>query len=283
MRDRLDDARRRLLRWWRDQGLPARVGSLAVAGASLGLVIGAVLLLAGRGGAEQRAPVVVSVATPASTPTPASPPTVTSTPAVTPTPTPTATPTPTPEPTPEGPPTVQTIQELAEQYGEPPDSALGRLRIPSLGVDAPLGTRFVGAGDSVMPNPTGPGDVVWYDLSEWKNLGGAPGAGRNAIFSGHVDYAAYVAYADVQFRGRGVFYHLDLLSPGDIVEVVVNGETLRYAVEWRRQVPARDADWAEVFSGDVGQDSITLYTCSGDFDFSTRSYADRTVVRATRI
>ena len=279
MRERLDDARRRLPRWWRARGLPARVGVLAAAGVSLGLVIGVALLLARPGGEERPAPVLVSTTTPVSTATSAPPPTATSTP----TPTATATPTPTPDPTPEGPPTVQTIQELARQYGEPPDSALGRLRIPSLGVDAPLGTRFVGAGDDIMPNPTGPGDVVWYDLSEWNALGGAPGAGGNAIFSGHVDYAAYVAYADVQFRGRGVFYHLDLLSPGDIIEVDVNGETLRYAVEWRRQVPAGDADWAEIFSGDVGQDRITLYTCGGTFDFSTRSYADRTVVRATRI
>ena len=62
----------------------------------------------------------------------------------------------------------------------------------------------------------------------------------------------------------------------------MNGETLRYVVQWRRQVSAADANWSEIFSSDVGQDSITLYTCSGDFDFSTRTYSDRTVVRAGR-
>ena len=262
------------MRWWTSQGLPVRAGALVAAGVSLGLLLGAALLLARSGDEGESAVVAVRTVTPVSTPTP--------TPSPTSTVTPTPTPTPTPEPTPEGPPTVSTIQELAERYGEPPDATLGRFRIPSLSVDAPLGTRFVSGDDGTMPNPTGPGDVVWYDLSAWDGLGGAPGAGGNAIFSGHVDYAAYVAYADVQFRGRGVFFHLDLLSPGDVIEVEVNGETLRYVVQWRRQVSAADANWSEIFSGDVGQDSITLYTCGGDFDFSTRTYSDRTVVRARR-
>lgn len=277
MTDRPDETEIFLLRWWRNQGLPARAGALALLGAVLGLLIGSVILVTRPEAEEQSVRVVVNASTPS-----AVEPTVSGT--STPEATATVVPTPTPEPTAaDDAPTVHTLRELVEQHGDPPDSTLGRMRIPSLGIDAPLGIRVVAAGDDVMPNPTGPGDVVWYDLSEWEKLGGSPGEGNNAIFSGHVDYAAYVAYADVQFRGRGVFYSLSLLSPGDVVEVDMNGETLRYEVEWRRQVPAGDANWAEIFSGEVVQDSITLYTCSGDFDFATRSYSDRTVVRATRI
>ncbi len=268
----------RVSRWWSRQGLPARAGALAAAGALIGIVAGAVLLLTAPGGGEGEPAAAVVVATATATATPTltrtpSPPTLVST--ETPTATPTA------EPTAEPPAVVGTIQELAQDHGDPPDATLGRFRIPSLGVDAPLGTRFVG-GDGVMPTPTGPADVVWYDLSEWTGLGGTPGGVSNAIFSGHVDYAAYVAYADVQFRGRGVFFHLGLLSPGDVIEVVVNGETLTYAVEWRRQVSANDADWAEIYRADLERDSITLITCGGDFDFTSREYADRVVVRAVR-
>ena len=43
-----------------------------------------------------------------------------------------------------------------------------------------------------------------------------PGGGNNAIFSGHVDYFAPVAWADAIFRGRGVFFNLNVLSPGDV-------------------------------------------------------------------
>ena len=179
-------------------------------------------------------------------------------------------------------PTVGSLRELHETYGEAPDSTLGRFRIPVLGIDAPLGQRFV-AG-STMPNPTGPGDVVWYDLSQWEGLGGVPGGGNNAVFSGHVDYFAPVAWADAIFRGRGVFFDLNVLSPGDVIEVEVGGNVLQYAVVWRQQVSSgKDGNWGSILDGNVAVDSITLITCGGDFDLSQRSYQDRVVIRAERV
>jgi sortase (surface protein transpeptidase) len=151
-----------------------------------------------------------------------------------------------------------------------------------LGVDAPLGQRFVDG--TAMPNPTGPSDVVWYDLSQWDGLGGVPGGGGNAIFSGHVDYFAPVAWADAVYRGRGVFFDLNVLSPGDIIEVEVGGDVLRYAVQWRQQVASGpEGNWASILSSDVPVDALTLITCGGDFDLSERSYQDRVVVRAHRV
>ena len=259
-------------------GMAARAGVLVAAGIAVGVIVGTTTLL---GGSDGETPLVVvsqrtSTATPAPTATPSRTPTSTATAIAT--PEPTETPTATPEPDL----TVGSVSELVDLYGEPPDATYGRFRISALGVDAPLGTRHV-SGDGVMPNPTGPGDVVWYDFAEWTGWGGALGAGENAVFSGHVDYAAYVAYADAQFRGRGVFYALDLLSPGDVIEVEVNGEVLRYAVEWRRLVAADGGSWRDIMGSDVEQDSITLITCGGEFNFATRQYLDRIVVRAVRI
>ncbi len=259
--------------WWSAQGMAARVAALAVAGGSIGTIIGGAALLVSAGGSGE--PPVLVQRTPTLTATPTTTPT-------TPTPTPTLTPEPTPTPTPTPEPPVSSVRELTDGYGEPPDSTLGRFRIPSLGIDAPLGMRVVD-GNGTMPNPTGPSDVVWYDFDEWEGLGGAPGGGQNAIFAGHVDYASYIRYADVNYRGKAVFQSVALLSPEDVIEVEVNGETLRYAVEWRRQVDAGGANWAELLSADVGQDSITLITCGGDFNTTTRSYSDRVVVRAIRI
>ena len=176
------------------------------------------------------------------------------------------------------------LSDFVEQFGYPSDATFARVRIPVLGVDAAVASRFVDE-TGVMPLPGGPADVAWYDLSAWPGMGGAPGEGRNAVFAGHVDYADYVPYADADYRGKGVFQSLDQLAPGDIIEVEYQGTTLRYAVVWNKQLSASpDAtDWGAVWSDQVSVESITLYTCGGDFDPITRTYNDRTVVRAERL
>ncbi|MDE2695368.1 MAG: class F sortase [Chloroflexota bacterium] len=178
-------------------------------------------------------------------------------------------------------PTVSDLDELHRRFGEAPDATLGRLRIPVLGVDAAVGRRYV---DAKMPNPTGPGDVVWYDFSEWDGLGGVPGGGGNAVFSGHVDYNLQIPWAEAHYRGEGVFYALNLLSPGDVIEVEVGGKVMQYTVKWTRQVEADGPDnvWLPILSGDVSVDSITLITCGGEFDVATKTYRDRFIVRAER-
>ena len=178
-------------------------------------------------------------------------------------------------------PTLSSLDELHRRYGEAPDATLGRLRIPVLGVDAAVGRRYVNAK---MPNPTGPGDVVWYDFSEWDGLGGVPGGGGNAVFSGHVDYNLQIPWAEAYYRGEGVFYALNLLSPGDVIEVEVGGKIMQYTVKWTRQVAADGPDnvWLPILTGDVTVDSITLITCGGEFDVATKTYRDRFIVRAER-
>ena len=276
--------------WW-NLGPAGRVGLLILIAILLSALSAVVLLRSGSDG--DAPPVIVREVTPTPPATP--PPTPTATPALTATPattgTATATPTPTESPdppadaitpTPASEDPVGSIDELHSGFGEPPSAVLGRLRVPALGIDAPLGARSVG-GDGQMPNPVGPSDVIWYDFSEWEGVGGTIGGGGNAVFSGHVDYAAHVAYAGVDFRGRGVFFSLSLLSPGDVIEVESGGQTVRYAVSWRQLVNAVDSDWGEILSSDVPVDSITLITCGGEFNFESRSYVDRVVVRAERI
>jgi hypothetical protein len=176
---------------------------------------------------------------------------------------------------------VEELGEFKKRYGDPPDAKLGRLRIPAIGVDAPLGQRYVGP-DGEMPLPSGPSDVVWYDFSAWPGYGGSPGSGKNAIFAGHVDYAARVPYANVNYRGRGVFFSLDLLRAGDRITVQIDGQSLRYEVAWRKVVSATRGDWANIMGSNVETESITLFTCAGAFDPRTLDYADRLVVRAVR-
>ncbi|MGE3962119.1 MAG: class F sortase [Dehalococcoidia bacterium] len=179
-------------------------------------------------------------------------------------------------------PVADSVEEFTTDHGDPPNTDFARLRIPAINVNAPVG-RWIVDG-SVMPEPFGPVDVAYYDLSGWAGLGGFPGEGGNAVFGAHVDLNRYVAYADDHYRGPAVFWALDQLGAGSIIEVDYAGQTLRYAVVWVEQVPAYgEVDWSQYFTSNVPVDSITLYTCGGEFDTSTASYTDRLVVRAERI
>lgn len=245
---------------------------LAAAGVTAATLLLVVVVLAVSLGGEGSAEEIV-FETPTSTP--ALTVTATATPRRTATPTATQTPGPGAE-------VLSSLRELVADYGYPEGANFARMRIPVLGVDAQVGSRYV-ARDGVMHSPEGPADLVWYDMAAWPGMGGAPGQGGNAIFAGHVDYAANVGYAGVYYRGQAVFSQLKLLSAGDIIEVDYGGQTYRYQVTWREQFGASGTSWGSVWSSDLSVDSITLYTCGGDFDFTTRSYSDRIVVRAERV
>jgi sortase (surface protein transpeptidase) len=163
---------------------------------------------------------------------------------------------------------------------EPP-AIDGRLRIPSIGVDAPLGPQLT-APDGTMPMPHGPVDVAWYDFSLHPGLGGVPGLVGNAIVSGHVDYAANVPYAGVRYSGPAVFAGLGTLQPGARIEVVRNGRTVAYRVVSVEVQPAETADWLTLFAS-TPVEMLTLFTCTGDFNPATVSYSDRVVVQAVRV
>lgn len=278
---RLQDATRAFVAWWNKQQLVARGGLLGAVGLLLGAVVAFAILSGGSDGqaavvARPPTPVVTATATAAPT---ATEPTAIPTPAVTAEPTATASPTPEPTATPE--PSIGSIQELVSQYGHPPGYNFARIRIPLIGVDAPVGASLVDG--QLMGSPEGPATVFWYDLSAWEGLGGRPGEGGNAVFGGHVDLSSYIPYADVTYHGPGVFRDLPLLSPGDRIFVDYNGESLEYVVRWKEQINAGDgARWGEIWSADVPADSITLYTCGGDFDITEGSYVDRVVIRAER-
>ncbi len=81
-----------------------------------------------------------------------------------------------------------------------------------------------------------------------------------------------------------MLFNLRVLSAGDLIEVDVGGTTFRYVVKRRRVIAASDAPtWSEIWSADVERDSLTIVAMGGDFDFTTRSFVDRVVVRAERI
>jgi sortase (surface protein transpeptidase) len=177
---------------------------------------------------------------------------------------------------------VHSIVDLHKRFGEPPSASFGRLSVPALDIDAPIGATVV--TDGSMGNPIGPSDVVYYDFQgDWINFGGDIGERTNAIFSGHVDYVANVEWADIRYEGVGVFYNVSLLSPGDVINIRIGERTYVYGVVWRRMVPAESDEWQSILRKETGLDMITLITCTGEFDPKTLEYNERTVVRAHRM
>jgi LPXTG-site transpeptidase (sortase) family protein len=140
-----------------------------------------------------------------------------------------------------------------------------KLVIQKLHVEAPIEVLGTDASN-VMEAPNRPVDAAWYRFTS------KPGSGSNAVFSGHRDFARV---------GPAIFWHLDQLAPGDLIEVVSPQRTeIAYRVSETWQYGLTTIPMKQVLATDVG-DEVTLITCSGRYTPST-GYDHRLVVRAVR-
>ena len=147
-----------------------------------------------------------------------------------------------------------------------------RLVIERLGIDAPVNYRTVEA-DGALGNPVGADDVVWYDFSAFRGLGGYPGNGGNAVIAGHVDYRVV---------GPAVFYNLRIAAEGDIISYHRgDGKVVTYAVAWISDL-VPETNWNSIVARGR-EDTLTLITCNGQFDYARGQYSHRRVVHATRV
>lgn len=147
-----------------------------------------------------------------------------------------------------------------------PSPAVVRVRIPTLGVDAPILQMGVDAA-GVMEIPQSSSTVAWYGFTA------LPGSAGNAVMAGHVTWGG----------SRAVFYQLQNLRPGDAVEVQTSDGGVRYAVQRTYLVKPDEADIANIIGPRDGPQTLTLITCGGTFDANAREYDHRVIVFATRI
>ena len=148
-----------------------------------------------------------------------------------------------------------------------PNSPLVRLVIPKAKVDANVVTLGLDE-NGVMQSPGNAYDVAWYDFSA------KPGAGGNAVFSGHVDYHNV---------GAAVFWNLRDLQPGDVIEVhLADGTVYNYSVNALNCIPVDGAPISQIV-GPTNSEVVTLITCCGTFNSSTHQYDKRLIVRGDRV
>jgi sortase (surface protein transpeptidase) len=144
----------------------------------------------------------------------------------------------------------------------PDDTPPGRLRIPAIGVDAPLDPLHLDAAGALEA----PRD---YARPGWYAEGTVPGDDGPAVIAGHVDSR----------QGPAVFFRLHELRPGDTVEVARGDRWLRFRVVGSERYPKNRFPNAHVY-GPTPDAELRLITCGGTFDRHRGSYVDNVVVYA---
>ncbi|MET7319501.1 class F sortase [Streptomyces sp. NPDC005549] len=145
-----------------------------------------------------------------------------------------------------------------------PPSPPDRVRIPAIGVDAPLtGLGLTGTGSLDVP------PAEKKNLAGWYEAGTTPGETGTAIVAGHVDNA----------EGPAVFYRLGALAKGATVEVDRrDGGVAVFTVD-AVEVYAADAFPDEKVYGAADRPELRVITCGGPYSRST-GYQGNVVVFA---
>ena len=140
-----------------------------------------------------------------------------------------------------------------------------RLQIPAINVDTAV--EYMGNtvnGDMAVPQNSV--DVGWY------KYGSLPGDAGTAVVAGHV----------IGLYGQqGVFFHLDELQVGDVLQVIDSkGQIASFTVS---QIKTYDQtqQLPQVFNSASGT-HLNLITCAGDWDAASRHYLQRLVVFADK-
>lgn len=138
------------------------------------------------------------------------------------------------------------------------------LTIEKLGIEAPVGEYGVDDRGR-MDVPDNITEVGWY------KFGPSPGEEGSAVLAAHVDLAG---------PGKGIFYDLEDMEPGDLVSVTYSdGSSADFEVRARSVYLKTELPIETIFS-QTGQPTLTLVTCGGAFSQSARSYDSNVVVYA---
>lgn len=137
------------------------------------------------------------------------------------------------------------------------------IRIPAIGVEASVEK----VGTLANGQMGVPGNV---DSAGWYEPGTKPGDHGNAVIAGHVDSKS----------GPAIFYKLDQLKKNDVIEVEDEaGNILTFQVYDLKTFPRLEAPVEEIF-GFTYRKTLSLITCTGDFNRSERTHEKRLVVYA---
>lgn len=155
------------------------------------------------------------------------------------------------------------LSELEAAHGPTPT----RLTIEALAIDAPIGAYGVDRA-RLMDVPDNVTEVAWYQH------GPSPGEPGSAVLAAHVD---------LRETGPGIFYDLHELSVGDRILVSYSdGSSHEFQVA-ARTIYLKDALPLDVIFSRSGPPVLTLVTCGGAFNQTSRTYDSNVVVYASSL
>ena len=163
-------------------------------------------------------------------------------------------------------PTEEEVREYTVAPERPRYLSISRLGITNARI-LPMGVNAKGELDT----PQNIFDVGWYESS------GLPGQGGTMVIDGH-NGGPHV---------HGVFKELPILANGDLIQVERgDGTIFKYQVVENNTVPLSEADqymYTAAKSPEVGKESITLITCTGEWSQQQGTYLSRQFTRAVLV
>jgi len=166
---------------------------------------------------------------------------------------------PAPATTAPSPPVVAPAKELKP----PPNWKPTSIRVPKIGVDAPIDPLGVDEKNALAV----PKDTTRVG---WWSGGAQPGEPGPSVLVGHRDST----------KGPAVFFKLGDLKPGDVIEVGrADGSPARYMVDHLESHPKTMFPTLAVYGATAGP-TLRLITCFGRFDRVARSYKNNLVIYA---
>ncbi|WP_341719434.1 class F sortase [Micromonospora sp. FIMYZ51] len=141
-----------------------------------------------------------------------------------------------------------------------------RLRIPGIKVVAQVNPVGVNERTGEFEVPPSVDQIGWYRYGP-----GLAAETGSVVIAGHVDSAE---------QGKGAFYRLRELAPGDTLTATgADGVERTYRVVAREEYDKTKIPLERYFARD-GRPRLTLITCGGPFDAEARRYRDNIVVTA---
>ncbi|MFZ2038731.1 MAG: class F sortase [Minisyncoccia bacterium] len=141
-----------------------------------------------------------------------------------------------------------------------------RLKIPSLGIDAPVESLGL-TTDGSMDVPKSPDNVGWFELGPY------PGEIGSAVIAGHYGWKDNLP---------AVFDNLSKLKKTDKIYVEdKEGIITTFVVREIRSFGEND-ETLDVFNSTDGKAHLNLITCEGIWNASNKSYSKRLIVFTDR-